>query len=50
MFEIWECVIVNEEIEPLIFIDKTDDIQLAKQITDANKNYIIWDKVKNIKI
>lgn len=50
MFEIWECVIINNDIEPLILVDRVDDIETAKIMVEKNKNYIIWDNINQVKL
>ena len=50
MFEIWECVIMDDDIQPLILIDKTNDIEMVKTVINTNQNYIVWDNQNQCKV
>jgi hypothetical protein len=43
MFEVWECVIMDDQISPLFLIEKTTNIEEAKILIQGNKKLIIWD-------
>lgn len=48
MYEIWEVVKMNDyEFEPLLLVDRTDDIERAIRTKNESQNYILTDKEGN---